>query len=55
MSFTVSGVDGVLHLIAFLLFLVAAVAAWVQGGAGRLWPSCVAAGLCLWVLATLVH
>lgn len=59
MSFTVSGIDGWLHLLAFLLFLIATIAA-VLGARGSargagVWPACVAAGLCLWVLATLVH
>lgn len=62
MSFTVSGIDGWLHLIAFLLFLVAAIAAWLWAGAEaapayrpRVWPFCVAAGLCLEALSQLVH
>lgn len=62
MSFTVSGIDGVLQLIAMLLFLVAAIMAWVGygradgalAGGGR-WASFVALGLCLWVLSLLVH
>jgi hypothetical protein len=61
MSFTVSGVDGWLHLIACLLFLVAAIMAWFGygrtdghlAGGGR-WASLVALGLCLWVLSLLV-
>jgi|HubBroStandDraft_2_1064218.scaffolds.fasta_scaffold15834_4 hypothetical protein len=61
MSFTVSGVDGWLHLIAALLFLVAAIMAWVGygraeghfAGGGR-WASFVALGLFLWVLSLLV-
>jgi len=59
MSFTVSGADGWLTLIACLLFLVATIAAvlgwrgWARGSA--VWPACVALGLCLWVLTGLVH
>lgn len=61
MSFTVNGVAGVLHLIACLLFLIAAIVAWFVSGEParpwhpRLWPTFIAAGLCLWVLATLLH
>ncbi len=59
MSFTVHGVDGWLHLLACLLFLIATIAAALGArGSARgtsVWPACVAAGLCLWVLATLVH
>jgi hypothetical protein len=59
MSFTVSGVDGWLHLIAFVLFLAAFFAAFfgARGYArgGEIWPACVALGLCLWVLSLLVH
>lgn len=59
MSFTVNGAAGWLHLTACLLFLVAALVAWFAGGEParhpRLWPAFIAAGLCLWVLATLLH
>lgn len=59
MSFTVSGIDGWLHLLAFLLFLVATIAA-ALGARGsvrgsNVWPACVAFGLCLWVLSLLVR
>ena len=52
-GFTVSGVHGFLILIAFLLFAVAAVVAWVV--APRLiWATFVAAGLALYMLALLI-
>ena len=50
---TVSGVDGFLWLVACLLFLVAAVLAWVAGR--NYWGILVAAGLCLAALTQLVH
>lgn len=63
MSFTVSGIDGWLHLLAFLLFLLAAFAGWAWWGGAegapayrpRVWPFCVALGLCLEALSQLVH
>jgi hypothetical protein len=51
-SFTVSGAHGVLILIAFLLFLIAAVVAWVIAPRA-VWATFVAAGLALWALAQL--
>jgi len=53
MSFTVHGIDGVLDLIAFILFLVATVVAWVAPG-HRAVMSLIAAGLALVTLTTLV-
>ena len=50
-SFTVSGVHGFLVLIAFLLFTVAAILAWVMGK--QLWGTFVAAGLALLALSQL--
>jgi len=51
-SFTVSGVHGFLVLIAFLLFAVAAVVAWVIEPRA-IWATFVAAGLALFMLALL--
>jgi uncharacterized membrane protein YqjE len=51
-SFTVSGVHGFLILIAFLLFAVAAVVAWVVTPRA-IWATFVAAGLALYMLALL--
>jgi hypothetical protein len=53
-SFTVSGAHGVLILLAFLLFLVAAVVAWVIAPRA-VWATFVAAGLALFMLAQLWH
>lgn len=52
-SFTVSGLHGALILIAVLVFLVAAVAAYVAPG-HRLVLALIAAGLCVATLALLV-
>lgn len=52
-SFTVSGADGFLWLIAFLLFLVAAIVAWVIAPR-HIWAIFVAAGLALAALTHLV-
>lgn len=52
-SFTVSGVHGFLVLIAFLLFAVAAIAAWFIAPRA-IWGALVAAGLALVTLATLI-
>lgn len=54
MTFTVHGIDGFLHLIAALCFLVAAVFGWIRAG-HRLVLVLIAAGLFCWVLATLVN
>jgi hypothetical protein len=54
MTVTISGVDGVLHLLALLCFLVAAILAWVRPD-HRGVHMLVAAGLALWVLTTLIH
>lgn len=51
-SFTVSGVHGFLILIAFLLFAVAAILAWVMAKA--YWATFVAAGLALFMFAQLI-
>lgn len=51
-SFTVSGAHGVLILIAFILFAVAAVIAWVVAPRA-VWATFVAAGLALFMLAQL--
>jgi len=51
-SFTVSGVHGFLILIAFILFAVAAVVAWVVEPRA-VWATFVAAGLALFMLALL--
>ena len=51
-GFTVSGVHGFLILIAFLLFAVAAVVAWVVTPRA-IWATFVAAGLALFMLALL--
>lgn len=50
-SVTFNGLHGVLILLAVILFLVAAVMAWV--GHPR-WASVVSGGLCLFALAFLV-
>ncbi|MDQ2875436.1 MAG: hypothetical protein M3Y33_11855 [Actinomycetota bacterium] len=62
MNFTVSGIDGWLHLFAFLLFGIAAIVAWLWTGGEpapgyrpRIWPLFIAAGLCLEALSQLVH
>lgn len=51
-GFTVSGVHGFLILIAFLLFAVAAVVAWVVAPRA-IWATFVASGLALFMLALL--
>jgi hypothetical protein len=53
-SFTVNGFQGVLYIIAFLLFLVAAIVAWFVEPR-YLWASFVALGLALGALAQLIH
>jgi uncharacterized membrane protein YqjE len=52
-SFSVSGVHGFLILIAFLLFAVAAIIAWVVQPRA-VWATFVAAGLALFMLAQLI-
>jgi len=54
-TLSVNGVGGVLYLIAAILFLVAAIAAWVRedGNHHLYWPSMVALALCLCALAHL--
>lgn len=52
-TFTVSGLQGTLFILAALLFAIAAIMAWVTGAR---WAALVAAGLCLSVLAVgIVH
>jgi uncharacterized membrane protein YqjE len=51
-GFTVSGVHGFLILVAFLLFAVSAVIAWVVEPRA-VWATFVAAGLALFMLALL--
>jgi hypothetical protein len=48
---TVSGIDGFLWIVAALLFLVAAVIAWVSGAR---WATMISAGLLLWVLTNVI-
>jgi hypothetical protein len=52
-SFAVSGLHGVLQLIAVLLFLIAAVVAWFVTPRA-VWATFVAAGLCLVTLSMLI-
>lgn len=52
-SFAVSGAHGVLILLAFILFLVAAIIAWFVTPRAH-WGTAVAAGLALYMLAQLV-
>lgn len=54
MSFTVSGTDGVLTLLAVLCFAVAAVVAWVSPG-HRLYFVLLAVGAFLLALTGIVH
>jgi hypothetical protein len=54
MTFTVHGVDGFLHLVAAICFLVGAIFGWVRAG-HRLVLVLIAAGLFFWVLTTLLH
>lgn len=56
-SISVHGIHGVLVLVAAILFLIAAIAAWVRDDPGHrlFWPALVALGLCLFALAFLVH
>ena len=56
-SITVNGIHGTLVLIAAILFLVAAIAAWVRDDPGHrlFWPALVGLGLCLFAFAFLVH
>jgi hypothetical protein len=51
-SFSVSGAHGVLILIAFILFAVAAVVAWVVAPRA-VWATFVAAGLAIYMLSLL--
>jgi hypothetical protein len=53
-TFAIHGIDGVLALLAVLLFLVAAIIAWFVTPRSY-WPSFVALGLCLWALTLIVH
>lgn len=53
-SFSVNGAGGVLTLIAVILFLIAAIIAWFVEPRTH-WATLVAAGLCLWALAALIH
>jgi hypothetical protein len=53
MTFTVHGIDGVLHLLAALCFLIAAIMGWTRAG-HRAVLVLIAAGLFCWVLTTLV-
>jgi hypothetical protein len=52
-TITVNGIDGFFFILAALLFLVAAIAAWFVPK--PVWAACTAAGLLLWVLTNLVH
>jgi hypothetical protein len=52
MTFTAHGVDGFLHLIAALCFLVAAIMAWTGH---RLALALACLGLLCWVLTALVR
>ena len=54
MSFTVSGIDGVLTLLACLCFLIAAIAGWVAPG-HRAVLTLIAAGAFLVTLTRLLH
>jgi hypothetical protein len=54
MTFTVHGIDGFLHLIAALCFVVGAIFGLVRAG-HRLVLVLIAAGLFFWVLTTLLH
>lgn len=53
-TISVSGIHGVLVLIAAILFLIGALVAWFVAPR-MLWAAVVAAGLCLWSFATLIH
>lgn len=44
----------ILLVLAFVLFLIAAVLAWVPVAGRNLWAVLVAAGLAAWVLATIL-
>jgi hypothetical protein len=52
-TITVNGIDGFFFILAALLFLVAAIVAWFVPK--PVWAVCVACGLLLWVLTSLVH
>jgi hypothetical protein len=54
MTFSVHGIDGFLHLIAALFFLVGAIFGWFRAG-HRLVLVLISAGLFCWVLTTLLH
>jgi hypothetical protein len=51
----IHGIDGVLLVLAALLFLIAAILAATEGRLLRFWPVLVALGLLFWVLTLLVH
>ncbi len=53
-TISVNGISGVFDLLAAILFLVAALVAWFVAPRA-LWATFVAAGLCLWVLTTIIH
>jgi hypothetical protein len=52
-SFTVSGATGILHVLALLCFLIAAVVAYFVNPVHRIAVSLIAAGLVFFTLATL--
>jgi drug/metabolite transporter (DMT)-like permease len=55
-TFAVNGLGGALLIIAVILFLIAAIAAFIiERPARQYWPWLVALGLCLLALAGLVH
>jgi Flp pilus assembly protein TadB len=54
MSFTVTGIDGVLVALACLAFLVATIVAWLVAPRNY-WAIGIALGLFLWALTGLVH
>jgi hypothetical protein len=51
----IHGIDGVLLVLAAILFLIAAILAATEGRLLRFWPVLVALGLLFWVLTLLVH
>jgi fatty acid desaturase len=53
-SFAVNGASGFLTIIAVILFGAAAIIAWFVSPRTH-WATFVAAGLCLWALASLIH
>jgi hypothetical protein len=54
MTFHVNGLDGILHLIAVLCFLVGALFAWIRSG-HRAVLMLISAGLFFWVLTTILR